>query len=628
MEGFLGIKKTKEKILKGKENTIVEEEDERADGTKVETNQDVIDEDMFDDDICFEEPRNTKEEGPRVEGSNNGTKARPDAKNLLDTVDADMFDDDICLEELGDPACEQASSGGVQINMPHTKEPNTVTDATSVGVTKIAPVLSTTISPLPNPSCSLEKTTDYSDGVQLDIQDTKDPTDKQNCHVSAPIYNLPNASKDSPTRPAHSLTESQCMSPPEMWGDMFATGTQIGRELSQPKTPGKSLASGPSISQNLMGDLEPKSDDLFDSTKKTSNPVINVCEGVVAHDFAYFKQTLSQNIVLGERVIPKSPSSFGSVKRKRGHKFPNVMVTPSPKTTSNCPSFTDAQVSFTTDLTKYGYSTQIGENMFGDESDTDEEDCSFQAQSAPKQSTPASILKDRDLMPPPPLRKSPKIFKPPSKTTSPPESGLGIGIWGVSTQDIRAVFIDDDGSDTEDDEFGSSLPLPPLKPKAPQFSKPVASGYTKYNASLPRLGASPFIIPVAKKARLASTTQPPPQIQRLRSAPSSAMGIGHKTAFLTPSFSAPPQHISPAPIIDLHELGLSTQVLNDFAEEDVELSPVGLKKGQEFENQEVPNTTRASTVKVSGKQCVVLETETTSKSFRTSGKYAVLWDDE
>ncbi|QDS70121.1 hypothetical protein FKW77_005359 [Venturia effusa] len=593
MEGFLGVKKIKENSLKGKENTIVDEDEGRASENDVEVKkallQDAIEQDIFDEEVCLEEAVRNKEGGQKVEidripeESNDRTGAIIDARTLLEAVDADMFDDDICLEELLAPACEQESSAGVRLGIPRSKELPAAADAVTDQLTKFAPSSSPIISQLPDPLLCSKQAADYCGGLQLNMSATEDSKNKQDSKVDASTYTPPNPLTVSPTRPAPSLTESQCISPPDIWVDMFATGTQIGRELSQPKTPGVSFINGIGISQDSVGDLEAKSDDPLNSAENISNPVISSAhEGVVVHDFAYFKQTLSQNIVLGDRVIPKSPSSFGSLKRKRGCKFPNAMVTPSPKTTSNCVSFTEAQVSFTTDLTRYGYSTQIAESMFDDESDTDEEDFSFQAQPASKRFTNASTQKDRELMPPPPLRNPPKVFKPPSKAISSPEPGLGIGIWGVSTQDIRAVFIDEDGSDTEEDEFGSSIFSPSFMPKAPQSSKTVAVDYATFNVSQLRPEASLFIEPVAKKARLASTTQLPRQIQPLRSVPSSKICTTTKTAPLERSISAPPHHVSPAPNHDLHELGISTQILHDFAEEDVELSPTETRKEEKL----------------------------------------------
>lgn len=573
MEGFLGIKKGKEGEVKGKEIAIVEENTTSA----------------------YE------------------TEAGTEATCLVDSIDEDMFDDDdTCLEELESSASKQLSSipeteepkvSATEqdtnmaaplrspnyhkrpdwINPLHTEEPVAETHTAVDIITEVVPTLSASILQPLNPSNRSEAFTDCSGPVQLDVQTTKASeldVAKQSSGLTAPMlsattYQAPNFPKDSPVPSRLAPFESQQMSSPDIWGDMFATSTQIYRELSQPKTPSKSFIYDASKASIPIEDVEPKSDDLFDSTNKTSNHPIDASDGVIAHDFAYFKQTSQNNIVLGDRVIPKSPTSFGSLKRKRGDRFPNVIVTASPKTTSNCHSFTDAQISFTSDLTKYGYSTQIAENMFGDESDTDEEDFSFHAQPAPKQPTEDPMLKDRVLMPPPPLRKQPQIFKPPSQEISLPEpkQGLGIGIWGVSTQDIRAVFMGDDGSDTEEDDFGPSLPLPPLKPNIQQSLNSVAPVQNSHIAPSVRLEASPILRPVSKKARLMPAPQQQSQLRRLRTAPVSAPGKGHQITSLTRSFSAPPHPTPPARMSDLHEFGISTQLLNDFAEEDVELSP-------------------------------------------------------
>jgi hypothetical protein len=455
------------------------------------------------------------------------------AASMEDTVDEDLFDNDICFEELAKSENGQTEPGALWPKNLADKDLKADTEITTLAIPQI----------------------------------THKP--------AKPTTN-------SPTRPEINPIESQHLSPLDIWADYFASGTQICRELSQPKTPSKSFDNAEQTFPNQTEDLDPKSDDLFDSTKKTSNPKISFSEGVIAHDFAYFKTTSSQRIVLGDPVIPKSPSSFGSLKRKRGYKFPNAIATPSPKTTSNCPSFTAAQISFTADLTKYGISTQVVADVFGEESDTDEDDFSFRAPPAPtSRPVQASLDTDRALMPPPPLRMSPKIFKPPSKEEPLPEEkeGLGIGIYGISTQDIRAIFLNNDGSDTEEDEFGPSLPSPP--PKVETKFNNIQRTPAKRKPSPTRLQASPLIRPAAKKPRLVSAPQLQPQLQHTRASPASGSCFRPKAAALTRSFSGPPFHSPPAPMNDLHRFGISTQILNDFVEEDIELSPVDTKERRE-----------------------------------------------
>jgi hypothetical protein len=537
MEGFLGIAKRKESEEKGKENQVVEKEDFGI-----------------------------------------------GAANMEDILEEDMFDDDICLGELDTPACEQGNSGGVRLGYLDNKDTKEETDAAKMDV-----VISTSL---------------------------------------RPSYRSAISSKGSPPRQVTKLPGSEIVSPPDMWGDLFASGTQICRELSQPQTPSKQFINPAEAEQTRIEPSEPTSDDLFDSSKKTSNPPINISDGVVALDFAYFKKISSQNIVLGDRVVPKSPSSrsFGSSKRKRGQIFPNnVIAASSPKVTSNCASFTAAQCSFTSDWGKYGLSSQIIAQAVEEESDTDEEDFSFRDPPAPKPPVETSMNKDRVLMPPPPLRKPPNIFKPPANHFVPKvEEGLGIGIWGISTQDMRAVF-DHEGSDTEEDEAGPSLPSPPLRSEAKQLSTNSHSPHTRPALHPSRLQASSFIRPALKKARLASA-QAPPQLQRSR--PSLTVEAGPKANSLTRSFSNPPFQTLTAPMDDLRMFGISTQVLNDAVGEDVELSPLDTKEKQGFGKLNACNTNQAPGAGLVGRQPADSGASIPSSSFgKDDDMDAVFWDE-
>jgi hypothetical protein len=299
--------------------------------------------------------------------------------------------------------------------------------------------------------------------------------------------------------------QSNVISPSDAWADLLASNTQISRELSQ-ATPTKCAVKPPSpMAVFSTQDLEITSDDLFDSgitVTKTTHPSISALDGVVARDFAYFKYTTFGDIVLGTPGVSKAVSrSHRTISRE--NMLANVL-TPSPKMTSNCSSFTAVQCSFTSKYQDFGLSTQILRDAISDEneSDTDEDE------SAVHEPSTTSMDRDKALMPPPPLRTSPKIFKPPSNQLRHGDGGLQI--LGLSTQILRDAVLEDDGSDTEEEDFLSPSPA-------------------KANDN----GSK--------------------EVDHVRMPP-------------------PPPWTPPAPKTGLQDLGLSTQILHDIVSEDCSLS--------------------------------------------------------
>jgi hypothetical protein len=244
-------------------------------------------------------------------------------------------------------------------------------------------------------------------------------------------------------------------SPNDSWAQYLDGNTQILQDISQSpprlevqSDPVAAAASPPMSTQ----DLEINSDDLFETgLPKTRNPVLNPKEGVVIRDFAVFEHAESGEFMFKAPNAPplsRRSRTEKSILRSFGRK--PTIATPSPKMTANCATFTAAQCSFTSDYHHYGLSTQMLQQALDDgDDDTEDEDEEVYSQALANSKIP-----DKVLMPPPPLRLSPKVFKPPVQEDVFATKG-GLQIFGLSTQALNdAITADDDDLTDEDDDAG------------------------------------------------------------------------------------------------------------------------------------------------------------------------------
>jgi hypothetical protein len=259
----------------------------------------------------------------------------------------------------------------------------------------------------------------------------------------------PNPSTDCPTSPQDEQTKAPLnppVSPIGLWDDFLQSGTQITRELSQAITPSKAASEAATILPLSTQDLELSPTDLlyFEAKSNNTNPKVSVADGVASRDFAYFGCAANGNFVLKPPSFPPPASrSFSKAMKPQSSKFVSVK---SPKIIASGFIPSPAERSFTSKFDDFGLSTQILQDAFDDAgSDTEEED--FMA------AVPVSKERDRMLMPPPPSRTSPKIFKPPSPTST----FGGFRDFGFSTQILQdVVFEDVELSDEEEKEIAGS----------------------------------------------------------------------------------------------------------------------------------------------------------------------------
>lgn len=249
-------------------------------------------------------------------------------------------------------------------------------------------------------------------------------------------------------------------SPTNDWAQFVDGNTQILHELSQVSPPGQ-VKADPRIAFPPMStqDLELHSDDLFECglpLPKTENPQPQASDKVMIRDFAYFK---TSNEALTAPNAPALSRTSRSMLRSFGRRAPNV-GSPSQKTTATCSTFTADQCSFTTDYHNYGLSTQLLQQAIDDgENDTESEDEEVYSQALETVKIP-----DHVLMPPPPLKLSPRVFKPPARQ----DGGLfaqkgGLQIFGLSTQLLNEA-INDDGDVTDEDEDDALFSVPLHRP--------------------------------------------------------------------------------------------------------------------------------------------------------------------
>jgi hypothetical protein len=229
------------------------------------------------------------------------------------------------------------------------------------------------------------------------------------------------------------------LSPNISWDDFIVSNTQVRREISQPTTPSKSSLGAhkaiPSSTQDL--DFSPTNVRDLRATPKTNYTNIDAIDGIASCDFAYFGCTSSGNVVLKRPSFP--PPRSRSFSRPIKAQTSKSMSATLPKTIASDYRPPPAERSFTSKYEGYGLSTQILQDALDDtESDTEEED--FMA------AIPVSE-RDRILMPPPPLRTSPKVFKPPS----PSSTTSRYGHVGLSTQILQDVVCEE--ASLSDDEL-------------------------------------------------------------------------------------------------------------------------------------------------------------------------------
>jgi hypothetical protein len=202
------------------------------------------------------------------------------------------------------------------------------------------------------------------------------------------------------------------------------------------------------------------------------NPSLSPKDGIIIRDFAYTgnTDTNANSFTLkppGAPALPRKYQSERSMQRSFSRKPTSTTIaTSSPKTTATCSTFTAAQCSFTTkDYHHYGLSTQILQQAIDDgDGDTEDEDEEVYSQALQDSKVP-----DHVLMPPPPMTLSPKVFKPPAMTRS---NSLfagkgGLQIFGLSTQVLNeAISAEDDDVATDEDSDEELFSIPITRPPA------------------------------------------------------------------------------------------------------------------------------------------------------------------
>jgi hypothetical protein len=266
-------------------------------------------------------------------------------------------------------------------------------------------------------------------------------------------------------------------SPNDSWAQFLDGNSQILQDISssspRPELPGASSTLLPHMSTQ---DLEITSDDLFETgLPKTTNPAISPREGVIVRDFAYFKSTDGGSFTLkvpGAPSLPRKSRTEASLRRSFGRR--PMLAMPSPKMTATCSTFTAAQCSFTSDYHHYGLSTQLLQQALDDgDDDTEDED-----EEVYSQALEASKIPDKVLMPPPPLRLSPKVFKPPAENDLFAGKG-GLHILGLSTQVLNdALSASDDDELTDEDEDDGLFNIPIKRPATSETAEPSAHANT------------------------------------------------------------------------------------------------------------------------------------------------------
>jgi hypothetical protein len=259
-----------------------------------------------------------------------------------------------------------------------------------------------------------------SETISIDV--IKVPAGKETLTTNAPT---------TPQTQRQPASSKHSISPTVLWDEFLASNTQITRELSQPTTPIKTSLETAAVIPLSTQDLELSPTDLQDlgGVPDSNNTKADAIDGISSCDFAYFGCTSSGGIALKRPSFPPPPSrSFSKPMKPHAHK--SIFATSS-KTVASEYRPSPAERSFTSKYEGYGLSTQILQDALDDtESDTEEED--FMA------AIPV-VERDRILMPPPPSRTSPKVFKPPS----PPTNSSRYCDVGLSTQILQDVIVEE-----------------------------------------------------------------------------------------------------------------------------------------------------------------------------------------
>ncbi|KAF2421228.1 hypothetical protein EJ08DRAFT_516310 [Tothia fuscella] len=223
-------------------------------------------------------------------------------------------------------------------------------------------------------------------------------------------------------------SSSDIISPLPNLEDFFSSSTQISRELSQQTTPIKTITKSSATTPLSTQELEITSDDLADPEGSDTRTYIE--EQVTMRDFAY--PLPLQKAMEETGTLNTSSIVFVNRTSKEKSKKSISFLTTSPKLTAGGFQPVEGR-SFTSKYDQYGLSTQLLEDgLENTDSDTEEEDYI--------ETIPAMVPdRDRALMPPPPARTSPKIFKPPSPTAISPQLS-SIAHFGFSTQDFHDAF--------------------------------------------------------------------------------------------------------------------------------------------------------------------------------------------
>jgi hypothetical protein len=272
-------------------------------------------------------------------------------------------------------------------------------------------------------------------------------------------------------------------SPNDSWAQFLDGNTQIMQDISRspPRMDGQATPTSPPPPMSTQ-DLEITSDDWFETgLPKIGNPALSPKEGIIIRDFAYFKHTTSGSFTLedpGAPSLPRKSRTEKSMLRSFGQK--PTIAAPSPKMTATCAAFTAAQCSFTSDYHHYGLSTQLLQQALDDgDDDTEDED-----EEVYSQALEASKVPDKVLMPPPPLRLSPTVFKPPAKNDLFASKG-GLQILGLSTQ-LLDDAISAAAADplTDEDEDDGLFKIPVKRPTADTNPNTRESATTKHKTGV------------------------------------------------------------------------------------------------------------------------------------------------
>lgn len=276
-----------------------------------------------------------------------------------------------------------------------------------------------------------------------------------------------------PTKRAKTLS-----SPEEGWAHFLDSNTQILQDLSQSPPQISKQTDSISPPRFCTQDLEITSDDWFETgLPKTGNPQLCPKEGVIVRDFAYSDGDSSGNFTVeapGAPLLLRKSRTEKSILRSFGKR--HTIATASPKMTATCATFTAAQCSFTSNYQSYGLSTQLLQEALDDgDDDTEDED-----EEVYSQALEASKIPDKLRMPPPPMRLSPKVFKPPTTRNDLFSGKGGLQIFGLSTQLLNDAVDDDELTDEDEDDGLFNIPLKRAPSSATQKTAPAAGAQSQH----------------------------------------------------------------------------------------------------------------------------------------------------